>query len=89
MKKRDTLDAIYAQWKFSSTRMSSGVERRRLENRGDFTTWGMDIARMSFSTSVLIGWPVRSARSLGQRDQRRLNYWKEKQTGCICCKKFL
>ena len=55
---------------------------------GSSTISGTATARMIFSISAHIAWPVRSARSIYQRIQRKRSFSKPKQTSCGCARTF-
>jgi hypothetical protein len=57
-------------------------------SRGNSTTSATTIARMTFSISVLIAWPVRSARFISHRTRRKPNFSKPKQIFSVCARTF-
>jgi hypothetical protein len=59
-----------------------------LTSRGSSTISGTVTARMIFSISALIAWPVRSARFIYQKILRKLSFLKLKRTCCDCARIF-
>ena len=84
---RATLHGTFAPLKCLSIRSWCGMVVPPT-NLGSSTISGTATARMIFSISALIAWPVRSVRFIYQRTQRRRSFSKPKQTCCDCARIF-